>query len=409
MLVDVSEWRPDILAEHVEELESLWNRRLRAPRSPELEAVGLARLDQRLEAHTDALVLADEHALPLLEKALASEETPVAASAALALASSDAYGERLIDAFFEAPPAARAGMRAALELRAPPRLRQALAAKAGGASAELAVAVAAIAAAHGDPVSVSARRAWLEAPQVEVRRQAWRIEARFASARAVPAAEAPSQAEHVRGFDDADREVRRAALEAAARGGWPWLLDRLRAGARVPSVRAVDEHMLLAMIGQADDTDRLVALGRSAELGWYRYALLAVCGRAPAVEELLRTMRESAPVDAALAAAAFHRVTGMDVRRAERIPLVPAGADPDDLTDEIKACDAALAARSWDDARARMGGARWVRGEDADALAADALPVNLNLELRYALQLRAAFARPGQGARFDTEWFPFVA
>ena len=58
MLVDVPEWRRDILQEHLEELEALWNRRTRALRSPEADALALRRIDARMDAHADALALA---------------------------------------------------------------------------------------------------------------------------------------------------------------------------------------------------------------------------------------------------------------------------------------------------------------------------------------------------------------
>src|SRR6188508_3461384 len=55
MLIDVPEWRRDILQEHLEELEALWIRRARAIRSPDADAVALRRIDARMDAHVDAL------------------------------------------------------------------------------------------------------------------------------------------------------------------------------------------------------------------------------------------------------------------------------------------------------------------------------------------------------------------
>jgi hypothetical protein len=57
--------------------------------------------------------------------------------------------------------------------------------------------------------------------------------------------------------------------------------------------------------------------------------VLALLGRAAAVDELLRAMKKGPPVDAALAGAAFFRITGVDVERPERLPLVAPGAEPD--------------------------------------------------------------------------------
>jgi hypothetical protein len=427
MLIDVAEWRVDILEEHLEELESLWNRRLRAPRSAELEAVGLGRLDSRIEAHTDALVLAEDHAWPLVEAALASDQPAAAAAAAMVIASAGGheYERRLVAALAAAAPPIRDGIRAALELRASAGLRKALGAAVGvGAAPAVAAATAVVFAAHGGEVALDSRRAWLGDPDAEVRRMVWRMEAHLASGAGGPGRHAtgagrghaaphqgPQRADYLRAFGDADREVRRVALEVAARTRQPWLLEQLRATAAAPSARAVDQHLMLAILsaGEPADLALLSALGRSPELGWYRYALLALWARAPAVEELLRTMREAAPVDAALAAAAFHRVTGIDVRRAERIPLVPAGAPADELCDEIKACDTQAAERAWEAARARIGAARWIRGADAESLNVATLPATLDLETRHAWQLRSQFHDPQAQVPFDAERFPFAA
>jgi len=119
MLVDVPEWRRDILLEHLEELEALWNRRSRALRSPEADALALRRIDARMDAHADALALAGEHAWPLLEPALAGEP-PAAAAAALALASTNEpeADRALVSALEQASAPIRSAIGRAFELRA---------------------------------------------------------------------------------------------------------------------------------------------------------------------------------------------------------------------------------------------------------------------------------------------------
>jgi len=408
MLVDVAEWRLDILQEHLEELEALCNRRLGAPRSPALEAVGLKRCDARIEAHTDALLLAEEHAWPLVARALTSDEPAAAAAAAMVIASAaDAERERrLVEVFSTAGAETRAALRAVLELRAGPGLRAAL-----RALTELAAPVEAsvwmVAAAHGEKTVPPRRAHWIDDESSEVRRLFWRAEARVAADAAPHQRGGLSQSDYLRAFADPDREVRRSALEAAARTSQPWLLERLRSTATVPAARAIDEHLLLAALGGPNDTSSLLAIGRSQEIGWYRSSVLGTCGRLPAVEELLRIMREGPAVEAALAGLAFFRITGVDVHRPGRIPLIPPDAEPDELDEEIKSCDVERAEHAWQALRGRMGRARWVRGVDAESLAVNQLPLTLDLETRWNLQLRAAFERSSASLVFDAERFPF--
>ena len=240
-----------------------------------------------------------------------------------------------------------------------------------------------------------------------MRRLFWRAEARVAADAAPHQRGGPSQSDYLRALADPDREVRRSALEAAARTSQPWLLERLRRTATVPAARTIDEHILLAALGGPTDTSLLLAIGRTQEIGWYRLRVLGACGRAPAVEELLRVMREGPAVEAALAGLAFFRITGVDVQRPARIPLIPPDAEPDELDEEIKSCDVERAEHAWQEVKGRMGQARWVRGIDAESLSGDQLPLTLDLETRWNLQLRSAFERSSTSLVFDAERFPF--
>jgi hypothetical protein len=323
-----------------------------------------------------------------------------------------ALEQRLAGAFVAAPGPIRDGLRAALELRAAPRLRAALTAAGPSARPAVAAAIWAVAAAHGERAAPEGRARWIEDPDAEVRRLAWRAEARFAGGAGAGAARGPAVAlprdAYLAAFADPDPGVRRAALEAAARGGQPWLLDELRRATASPSPDAVEQHLMLAILGGPADLAPILSVGRSPALGWSRFTILAACGRAQAVAELLRVMRQGPPVEAALAAAAFFRVTGLDVRLPERIPLVPEGTEAGELDEEIKTCDAALAEEVWRKIEPRMGGSRWAGGADADALAPGDAPLTLDLEARRALHLRAAFARPAARLAADVERFPFT-
>src|SRR5258705_237417 len=103
MMIDVAEWRPDVLLEHAEELEALWNRRLLAERSAMADKLALARLDRRIGAHADALLLAGWHADDFLEPFFAAEEAPAAAALAFMVALTDAPA--MVKRFMEVLPA----------------------------------------------------------------------------------------------------------------------------------------------------------------------------------------------------------------------------------------------------------------------------------------------------------------
>jgi hypothetical protein len=296
-----------------------------------------------------------------------------------------------------------------LRLRASPDLRRALASagSAPGAPPALAAIACLVLAAHGDPVPPGRHWPLLADPDLAVRAMAWQVEARLGAGR-------PGDQQRLGAKDyqaalaDADPDVRRSALEAAARTGQPWLLDHLRAAARAPSLVALPEHLLFAALGPPADTSAAIALGTSAALGWERFRVLALLGRAAAVDELLRTMRQGPAVEAALAGAAFFRITGVDVERAERVPLLAPGADPDELADEIKACDAAKAEAAWRQVPPRLPAqGRWAYGADLEEVAGDALPLSADLEIRWAASLRRAHATR-TAISLDHERFPFA-
>jgi uncharacterized protein (TIGR02270 family) len=404
VLIDVAEWRQDILEEHLEELESLWNRRLAMPRVATSDAVGLRRCDARIEAHSDALVLAGEAAWPLVSRALLSGEAPLVAAAAMVIASSEdpERDRQLIEVFPSANEGTQSGLRAALQLRCPSRLRAALT-KLATSDAAVAASGWSIVAVHGEKVAADRRAAWMNDNSPEVRRLVWQIEARSRDRR-----DSLARVDYLRAFDDPDRAVRAAALEAAARTAQPWFLDYLRSKAVGTSAQDMNGALFLAALGGPDDLPALLAIGDNQDLGWFRFTVLALCGRSQAVEALLRVMQEGPPVDVALAGIAFFRITGIDVQLPERIPLVPEGIPPDELSDEIKTCDPERAARGWESIKSSMGTLRWVRGNDVTSLAYDQLPHSLDLETRWSLQLRAAFEQPMANTSFDTERFPFT-
>ena len=268
-----------------------------------------------------------------------------------------------------------------------------------------AMAVAtAISAARGQPVSRPVLRDLRGNPDPTLRGLAWRAEAR--GGRAARDNERASEIEYRTAVADEDPGVRSEALLSAARTGQPWLLDHLRTVAAKPDLAQLNAYLLLATIGSAQDVPLLLSLSRG--LGWERYRLLAACGRPEAVDELVAIMTAGPPVEGALAAVAFLRISGVDVSRPERVKLLAEGAEPDDFTDEIKVANPDRASAVWNQLRS-SGGERWCRGAVFSSLSPEALPLELDFEARAGIQL-AAF-QSGQIAQvtFDDERFPFRA
>lgn len=78
-------WHISILEEHLEELQMLWESRQASVRDLEYDAADLRELDERIEAHTDGLILGDQHAQSMLEEALAGGDSLVVFSGAYVL------------------------------------------------------------------------------------------------------------------------------------------------------------------------------------------------------------------------------------------------------------------------------------------------------------------------------------
>lgn len=107
---------PSVLVEHLEQLAMLWQQRQDAQRSPDYLREDVARLDERLEAHVDGLLLAGEQAIPLLEESLASEEPAAVFAAAFVLLRQEqpASAIRVVETLLPAKQGQLAGIRQAL-------------------------------------------------------------------------------------------------------------------------------------------------------------------------------------------------------------------------------------------------------------------------------------------------------
>jgi hypothetical protein len=111
----VPPWLSSLLEEHLEEIQLLWEVRRSSLRDPAWEVLDLVALDDRIEAHADALELAGERARETLTAGLAGDAVPAFASAFVLLRGGIAQGPELaLAALAQAEGPAAAGICEAL-------------------------------------------------------------------------------------------------------------------------------------------------------------------------------------------------------------------------------------------------------------------------------------------------------
>jgi hypothetical protein len=274
VLLAAPAWKQNLLTVHVEELESLWLRRLAGWRSPEWTDVALRRLDERILAHADALVLAGDEAMLVLEQALGSEAwTAVLGAAHVLLSREDGEGVRAAHAGFgEARGPALEAWGVALRHAPVEPHRELLQRAARGEDEPHAAAALSALIFHGLDVE-PLRLPWLaRARDPMIRRQAWEAVA-YLGAALLAASSAAGLRSHLAevfraSLDEPDLAVRAALLEAAVWTRQPWLLTHLRGRAAGDRLGPEDlpELRLLARIGVPEDAPLLRAAADAAAL-----------------------------------------------------------------------------------------------------------------------------------------------
>jgi len=171
---------PEVVEEHLATYILSWQQWQAAVRSPDFTARNLARLEERMLAHLDGILVAGAGAVPMLHERLAAEEVGPVLAAAYALLAMDRKetDEKVLAAFAEATGPALDGLRIALCLsqarRILPRMREVL----ESAPVLTAVAAAEVLASQSELDPSSPRLSRLLADEdVGVRRSAWRVAA----------------------------------------------------------------------------------------------------------------------------------------------------------------------------------------------------------------------------------------
>ena len=159
-----------------------------------------------------------------------------------------------------------------------------------------------------------------------------------------PRATAKHERPYTAAIADADAQVRREALRAAARTRQRWLLDHLRAAAREPTPAKREELLLLAALAVASDVPRMLELGMDAKLGALRFEILGALGHPGGIPEILAGLDAEGPALATAAARAFTKLTGESLETGERFAATGEDAE---LAPDLAKPSSARAAAHW--------------------------------------------------------------
>jgi hypothetical protein len=408
MLTAAAEWNLELLTLDAEALDMLWARRLEAWRSPDWTHFALEKLDERIAAHADALVLAADEADLLVEERLGSDHLPVALGAVhVLLCREDRAGvQSVANAFLAARGLSLEAFRIALR-HAPVEPHLAMLERAAvGVSEPHALAALGALAFHGRLSQAGRLVDFVQAKDAAARRLAWEAVAHLGAEGLAAASGLTSLGACFRaGQADPDSTVRDAVLDAATWTRQPWLLETLRARLGAPAPTDLPYLQLLATLATPADVPRLKAAASDA-LGHGRLELLAALGHPSVVEEFVAALDSDVLALVAAAASAFRKVTGIDISTGERVPLHPEGdAEIDEaVLQEVRLPDPNLARSCWQTLSKRSRDvSRLCYGLDVSRTAPAELWDRVDLQTRYQQTLRMAFERRGGVRRANLE------
>jgi uncharacterized protein (TIGR02270 family) len=369
----------DLLREHLEELDSLWSLRERVVFATDWYAADLAELEERAEAHLDALRIGGDSAVEVARPALTGDEPGAAMAAAFVLLErqSQPLADEVTAALREATPAVRDGIRIALRHGDAALAADRLYEYSTGRDVHLRAVVA----------DVLAFRRLRQPPEVDrllvdedpaVARLGHRAAGRFGCL----APEAVTRA-----LASEDPVLRRIVLEEAARAGVPNLLQTCRDAASRAAPRDAESVAFLGVVGDPADLTLLKRGMANPSIAPAALAGMGALGNVAAIPAILEAMTRE-PL-ARAAGDAFRRITGVD--DLGRVDAAPPASDLAELDEDASRPlpDAAVARAAWDGVSARFGpDGRWQRGLDTAALDVSAADRLLPLAWRRDVVLR---------------------
>jgi uncharacterized protein (TIGR02270 family) len=401
-------WLQSILEEHFEELGMLWELRQDALRDPAYVLDDVVELEERIEAHTDGLILGGDKSRPILEQGLDGDERSAVFSAAYVLLrlNDQALADLVMGAFEAAEAENLDGIREALCHGSIERIASKVKGIYDAGPAPVAAAAAEALAYHA-LLSPSDRRlaSFLTDGDPAVRRRAWKIVA-IVDSRENASPSSGIERPYTIALRDDNKAVRREALLAAVWTRQMWLLDDVRRMAQTPTPEDWDALWLLAVLGQPADLRRVLTIGKAAELGSRRFQAYASFGHPGVIDDLLVNMDSKNANESVAAGVAFRKITGIDIDSGERVALPPEdGSEPDEFEkeflDEAFLPNSQLARNEWQKvAKDFAQGTRWRSGLNVSNQVTPDLLARLDMESRWELRLRD---------RFDGRWMGTIA
>jgi uncharacterized protein (TIGR02270 family) len=398
---------PDLLEEHLEEIQFLWPIREQGLRSPRMTLRDVRGFEDRIEARVDGVLVPGNDAIPFVEPHLVADDLYAAFAGsfvllrhatpeALALmhaALRNASGKRLT------------GIGRALQMGAATTLTDELGAMVREADAARAVTAAEALCYHVRWKGSHDRLLdFLSNDDAVVKRTGWRVVANLG----IPVE--PKQ--YAAALRDDDVGVREAALLAAAWTAVPGTLNIARAAAATPSKDNFPLYRVLAALGELADLASIQRLIETPALGPDRFALAASFGHPALAPFLLDALSSIDKRSAVAAAEAFTRLTGADLGPGEQVTLPPEdGTEPDDFEKEFLDTgtlpDPARARAHWDRVGPSLAGlTRIAHGRDiSTGIPADAYSW-LDMQSRYEWWMRARFRGTWSGTAMQLEVFP---
>jgi uncharacterized protein (TIGR02270 family) len=378
-----------LIEEHFEELDFLWEQRESVLSAPDWTLGELAELEERAESHLDGLRLAAGHAVDIARPALSGAETFAATAATLVFMETrlPELAQELLAALADAEaPETRDGIRIGLRHSNIDAIRADLLGLAAEPNLELAAVAADVLTFHGVAVPDLERLTQAEEPGTRI--LAYRALGRQAKL------DQPSTLSAA--LEDDSRPVQRAALEAAAMSGMSGLEELCLAASSNREAPNLEALAFLGVLAGPAAMDILALGAREPERAAAAIEGLGALGNVHAVPLLIELMGEDQEC-ARAAADAFMRITGLD-DLAKDEPAAPSadeaqddgsrddGDEDLDFEDEAPAPDPAKAEAWWTENRERFDpGGAWQRGIEVSEItrspAFDSLPLQVRRDL----------------------------
>jgi uncharacterized protein (TIGR02270 family) len=401
---------PDIAEEHFEELQFLWSQRRNALRSAAYTMREMGMLEERIEAHTQGLLVLGDELIGFVGEALSGDDELAAFAAAyvlLRLGTPDAI-ERVRHAFVGADGKRLEGIRDALAHGPAEPLIPLLQSLFFSAPPPVAVAAGEALAFHRAlRVTPEQLIPLLRDEHPAVGCAAWRIAANCGIA--------VTPALYDAALADEDPQVQHAALVAAAWNGYQGWLSHCYRLVKQPSPEGVEPITMLATVLPVNEYKAVTSLASTVGFGPARYRIAAAFGHPVMVDFLLAEMESPDPAAAPAAGAAFSKMLGVAVESGTRATVPPPnGKEPDafeaEFLEEVNLPDVPRARQHWEKLKPQLANAsRVAHGVDVSAGITRETFSLLDMESRRELCLRARLTAGWQGTPLVLEEFPLRA